>query len=109
MIFGTSSDRIGTTHGRSFYATASKDLEALLGLPLAPYAGLAFGTFDDEFVAIGGLVVRWAADWRSTSLWDGHNLHHVIETQLGARHTLGLVIAELDGAYDFGIAYSLAF
>src|SRR5687768_16119174 len=46
LIAGTSSDRIGTPSGQSFYLTASKDLSAELGVPLAPYAGLAYGTYD---------------------------------------------------------------
>src|SRR5512134_2438884 len=43
LIFGTSSDRIGTPHGRAIYGTFSKDLTAWTGLPIAPYAGASFG------------------------------------------------------------------
>ena len=35
VILGTSTDRIGTPSGRAIYATASKDLEHLTGLPIA--------------------------------------------------------------------------
>ena len=106
---GTSSDRIGTPHGRAFYATLSKDLEEWTGLPISPYAGTSYGTSDEEWIAIGGLTVRWTERWTSTHLWDGHNLHHLIETSLGERQTLGLVIVDLAGAYDLGIAYSVGF
>lgn len=109
LIVGTSSDRIGTSHGRSFYATFSKDLEEWTGLPIAPYFGGSFGTFDDELVAIGGLSIRWGERVGTTSLWDGHNLHHIIETYVGDRHTFGLVIANLDGDYDLGVSYSVGF
>jgi hypothetical protein len=109
LIVGTSSDRIGTPSGRTVYATFSKDLETWTGLPIAPYAGASFGTFDDELVAIGGLMVRWSERVSSTSLWDGHNLHHIVETGIGDRHALGLVIANLDGDNDIGLSYSVGF
>lgn len=109
LILGTSSDRIGTPHGRAFYATLSKDLERSTGLPIAPYAGVAWGTFDDELVGIGGVRVRWHERFSTTSLWDGHNLHHIAETPLGDRATLGLVVADLDGEVDVGLSISVSF
>lgn len=109
LIVGTSSDRIGTSHGRSSYATISKDLEEWTGLPIAPYVGAAYGTFDDELTEIAGLAIRFGERVSTTSLWDGHNLHHIVETYIGDRHTLGLVIANLDGRYDVGLSYSIGF
>jgi hypothetical protein len=109
LIVGTSSDRIGTPSGRSIYATFAKDLEDWTGLPIAPYAGASFGTFDDELVAIGGLVVNWSDRVSSTSLWDGHNLHHILETTIGDRHAVGLVLADLDGDYSLGVSYTVGF
>jgi hypothetical protein len=109
LILGTSSDRIGTTHGRAVYATLAKDLTAATGLPVAPYAGVSYGTFDDELVAIGGLRIRWA-DWLSTThMWDGHNLHHIAETPVGEAGTLGLVVVDIDGEVDVGLSYSIGF
>jgi len=58
LIFGTSSDRIGTPSGQAFYGTLSKDLETWTGLPIAPYFGASFGTFDDELVAIAACGSR---------------------------------------------------
>jgi hypothetical protein len=109
LIVGTSSDRIGTSHGRAFYATFSKDLETWTGLPVAPYAGVSYGTFDDELVGIGGLRIRWSERITTTHLWDGHDLHHVIETPLGERATLGLVVVDLDGHVDVGVTFSIGF
>ena len=109
LILGTSSDRIGTPHGRAFYATLSKDLEAWSGLPIAPYAGVSFGTFDEELVGIGGLVIHWSDLISSTHLWDGHNLHHLVETSIGERQSLGLVVVDLDGHVDVGLSYSVQF
>ncbi len=108
LIVGTSSDRIGTSHGRAGYATLSKDLEAWTDLPIAPYAGVAFGSFDDEWEAIGGLNVRWGERVSSTSIWDGHNLHHTLDVALGSRHTLGLVLVDLEGERELGLSYALS-
>jgi hypothetical protein len=109
LILGTSSDRIGTPHGRAVYATLSKDLEAWTGLPIAPYAGVSYGTFDDEAVAIGGLAINWSQRVSTTHLWDGHNLHHIIETSIGESQLIGIVVAHVEGEYDVGLSYSISF
>lgn len=109
LILGTSSDRIGTPSGRAVYATFTKDLEAWTGLPVAPYAGVSYGTFDDEFVAIGGLRIAWTPKLGSTSLWDGHNLHHTLDYALPSGQLLGLVLANLDEHYSLGVSYSIRF
>lgn len=108
-MLGTSSDRIGTPRGRAYYATFAKDLEAISGLPIAPYAGVSYGTFDEELVGIGGLRVRWTESFSTTSMWDGHELHHVLEQYVGERHALGLVLAHVEGEYDIGFTYSVSF
>jgi hypothetical protein len=109
LILGTSSDRIGTTHGRAVYATLSKDLEAWTELPAAPYVGLSYGTFDDELEVIGGLYIRWTEDFSSTHSWDGHNLHHLLELSVNERMTAGVVVVDIDGAYDVGVTLSIGF
>lgn len=109
LILGTSSDRIGTPSGRAVYGTVSKDLEMWTGLPIAPHAGASFGTYDDELVGIGGLAIRWSERVSTTSLWDGHNLHHVLEAGIDDRQLIGLVLVDLDGEYDVGITYSIGF
>lgn len=108
LILGTSSDRIGTPSKRAVYATLSKDLEAWTDLPIAPYVGLSYGGYEEEVDVIGGVVVRWSEDWSSTHIWDGRNLHHLIETSLG-EHSLGLLVVEQDGAFDVGLTWSLGF
>ena len=109
LIFGTSSDRIGTSEGRAYYATVSKDLEGWTGLPVAPYVGLAYGESDDELVGIGGLNVRWSKDWRSLHIYDSENLHHLLSTTIDGRHTVGLLVVEQDGEYSLGISYNVGF
>ena len=58
LVFGTSSDRIGTPSGRAYYGTLSKDLERWLDAPLSAYAGVAFGEYEDDWRELGGLRVR---------------------------------------------------
>ena len=106
VILGTSSDRIGTPHGQSFYATASKDLEKEIGLPVAPYAGVAYGTFEDEWRPIGGGRIRYSEVFSSTHLYDGRHGHHILNATIGGRHTLGLLWI---GHEHVGVSYSVAF
>lgn len=105
---GTSSDRIGTEDGSSFYATLAKDLEAWTGLPVAPYAGVAWSESEDELLAIGGASIRWGEEWSSLHMWDGRNLHHVLERPFG-EHVVGLVLAQQDDDWHLGLSWSWAF
>ncbi|MFT5050068.1 MAG: hypothetical protein ACI8QZ_001462 [Chlamydiales bacterium] len=109
LILGTSSDRIGTTSGRAYYATASKDIESWTGVPVAPYVGTAYGEFDDEWVAIGGLRIRWTPKVSTTHLWDGHNLHHIINRPFGDRLRMGGVLVEQQGKHYFGLTVGTSF
>ena len=54
VILGTSSDRIGTPSGQSFYGAVSKNLQKETGLPIAPYVGVAYGTYEGRARPIGG-------------------------------------------------------
>ncbi|QDU65177.1 hypothetical protein [Engelhardtia mirabilis] len=109
MIVGTSSDRIGTPDGRAYYATLSKSLDHWTGLPIAPYVGTAFGEFEDEWELIGGLGIRWAERVTSTHLWDGENLHHLVDYAWDGGWRTGLVLAEQDGDYYAGLTLGLSF
>lgn len=103
LILGTSSDRIGTPKGQAYFATLSKDLSGLTGLPIAPYVGIAWGAFEREWREVAGLRIGWAAELASTHLWDGENLHHVLEWQRWSGRTFGLVVVEQDGDYYLGL------
>ena len=91
------------------YGTLSKDLYAWTGLPIAPYAGLSFGTYDDELVGIGGASILWFESFTTTSLWDGHNLHHLLEVPVGDRQSIGVVVVDVDGEGDVGVTYAIGF
>lgn len=107
LILGTSSDRIGTPSGRAYFATLSKDLEAATGLTVAPYVGAAYGEFEEQTELIGGLHVRWSERWTSTHLWDGDNLHHLLDRTLDGGLRAGLVLVEQDGRCYGGLSLGL--
>jgi hypothetical protein len=106
MILGTSSDRIGTPSGQAYYATFSKDLKPHLGLPVAPYVGASYGTYDDTLEPIGGLNIRYTKRLSSMHLHDGHRAHHILNCSLGERApTLGLLWVSNK---HLGVSFSMA-
>ncbi len=105
VIIGTSSDRIGTPSGQSFYATASKNLQHATGLPLAPYAGLAYGTHEDRLRPIGGLNIYAGQNWSSTILFDGVRVHPLLSYARG-RHVFSVIMER--GRHP-GASYSVSF
>ena len=105
LIIGTSSDRIGTPSGQSFYATLSKSLKHHTGLPIAPYVGIAHGTFDDRTRAIGGLNITFSENWSSTILFDGVRVHPLVNYTRG-RHQFGVI---LERGRNPGASYSVSF
>jgi len=105
LIFGTSSDRIGTPDGQAYFGTLSKSLKQSTGVPIAPYVGASYGTFDDKLRAIGGFWTGFGKGFSSTVIWDGEDLHPTVEYSY-RRHSLTVLWVGLE---DVGIAYSLAF
>ena len=86
------------TAGEPVELRSSKDLEHATGLPIAPYVGTAYGEYDDDWKLIGGLRIRWAQKWSTTSLWDGENLHHILDRSF-ERFRAGLVVVEQGDDY----------
>lgn len=105
LILGTSSDRIGTPHGQSFYATVSKDLRALTRLPVAPYLGVAYGTYNHRVRPIGGLNVEFPRGFSGMLLFDGVHLHPTFGYAYKA-HSFGIILVR---GHDPGLTYSLRF
>lgn len=105
LIFGTSSDRIGTPSGQSFYATFSKNLKHSTGLPIAPYVGVAYGTFEDRARVIGGLNINLAERWSMTILFDGVRVHPLLNYTRG-RHQFGVIF---ERGRNPGASYSISF
>ena len=106
VILGYSSDRIGTPHGDSFYITASKDLERWTGLPIAPYGGIVYGTYEHRFRPIGGLVVRWKPRWTSLIQFDGVKVHPTLTYTLNDTHSLTFLMIY---GKDPGMTYTFSF
>jgi hypothetical protein len=106
LILGTSSDRIGTPSGRSFYATVSKDLSGAMNLPIAAYAGVAYGSFEDRFRPIAGLTVNWRRDLSSLVIFDGVKVHPTMTYALGRRHVFSFLLAQ---SKNPGVSYSISF
>ena len=105
LIFGTSSDRIGTPSGQSFYATFSKSLKHHTGLPIAPYVGVAYGTYEHRTRAIGGLNITFNDRWSSTILFDGVRVHPLLN-YTWSRHQFGVI---LERGRNPGVSYSISF
>ena len=105
IILGTSSDRIGTPSGQSFYITASKNLKHSTGLPIAPYIGLAYGTYEDRFRVIGGLNINFNKRWSSTILFDGVRVHPLVSYAY-RRHVFSLI---MERGRNPGVSYSISF
>jgi hypothetical protein len=105
ILASTSTDRIGTPDGQSFTLTAGKDLEPWLHLPIAPYAGVSYGTYDDRFRAIGGLQIRLYKDFYTLITFDGVHVHPVVTYNYGP-HAFSLLLYK---GRDPGVSYSILF
>ncbi len=105
LIVGTSSDRIGTPDGQSFYATLSKNLKEWTKLPIAPYGGVAYSTHDDRFLGVGGLNIYFTERFSGLVIFDGVRVHPLLNYNHG-RHAFSFVLAN---GRDPGISYSIAF
>ena len=105
LMVGTSTDRIGTPHGQSFYATLSKNLRRETGLPIAPYVGASFGTFDNRLRPIGGLNIFLPKGFSILATFNGVEVHPLLSFTRG-RHSLSLIMVK---GRDPGMSYSVAF
>ena len=105
LMFGTSTDRIGTPSGQSFYFTLSKSLRRETGLPIAPYVGAAFGTFDDRLRPVGGLNIYLPKGFSILTTFNGVNVHPMLNFTRG-RHALSLIMVK---GRDPGMSYSVTF
>jgi hypothetical protein len=105
VIAGTSSDRIGTPSGQSFYLTVSKDLRREIQLPVAPYVGVAYGTYEDRARPIAGLNIDFGRGLSSLTIYDGVRIHPTLSYSRG-RHGLSLILAQ--GRHP-GLSYNVRF
>ncbi|HVQ56475.1 MAG TPA: hypothetical protein VMS29_06935, partial [Pyrinomonadaceae bacterium] len=106
VIFGISSDRIGTPRGTSVYLTASKDLQHWTGLPIAPYGGIVYSSYDHKFRAIGGLNIRFHPKVTSLIQFDGVKVHPGITYSFNDTHALTFLMIR---GKDPGMTYTFSF
>ena len=106
IIFGISSDRIGTPSGTSYYLTASKDLTRWTGLPIAPYGGIVYGTYEHKWRAIGGLNIRMTDKLTSLIQFDGVKVHPTLSYNFNDTH--GLTFLMIRGKSP-GFTYTFSF
>jgi len=103
LILGMSTDRIGTPSGHAYYATFSKNLEPLLHVPIAPYAGAAYGTFDEHLRFIGGLNFSVTDDLSAVVTYNGEHYNSILSLSRG-RYTGSLLFVS---GGDLGAAWNV--
>ena len=106
IIMGISSDRIGTPEGSSFYLTASKDLEHWTGLPIAPYGGIVYGSYDHRWRPIGGLFARLPHRFTALVQFDGVKVHPSLTYTFNDTHALTFLMIR---GQDPGVTYTFSF
>ena len=107
VILGLSSDRIGTPEGESSaYITVSKDLQHWTGLPIAPYGGVVYGTYEDRFRVIGGLNIRFHPKFTSLIQFDGVKVHPSVTYSFNDTHALSFLMIR---GKDPGMTYTFSF
>lgn len=105
LMLGTSSDRIGTPHGQSYYLTVSKNLRPWTRLPIAPYVGASYGTYDDRLRPIAGANVAFSPAVGALVIFDGVHVHPTVNWSHG-RHVFSLLLVE---GRNLGVGYSVSF
>ena len=105
LMLGTSTDRIGTPSGQAFFATFSKNLRRETGLPIAPYVGATFGTYDHRLRPIGGLSISLNKKFSILATYNGVNIHPLLIFS-HERHALSLIMVK---GRDPGMSYSVTF
>jgi len=70
LMFGTSSDRIGTPSGQSYYATLSKSFARV-----APYAGVSWSGYEERLLYPFGVNVALMDGWSAMLINDGVHTH----------------------------------
>ena len=108
IMLGTSSDRIGTPHGTATYLTLAKSLKAQTGLPIAPYAGINYSSYNERFSFIGGASLQLSEKFSLMAIYDGMAVHGALSYNTG-RHTFSLLAVDLDNEWSFGGGYSVRF
>ena len=100
LIFGTSSDRIGTPSGQSYYATVSKSFGFI-----APYAGVSYSGYEERLLVPFGVNVGLPRGFSAMVIHDGVHTH-LSTTYARSRIAVTLLAVERK---HFGITVGTAF
>lgn len=71
IIFGTSSDRIGTPEGQSYYVTVSKSVHRRF----APYVSASYSSYEERMLYPFGVNVALGERWSAMVMNDGVHTH----------------------------------
>lgn len=103
VIFGTSSDRIGSPKGKqAYYVTFSKQIGEH---PIAPYFSINYSTTDRGWNVPFGASILVGKQLTLMPMYDGHAAHTML-TWSGGRESVSLIAA---WNRRFGIAFGYAF
>ncbi len=105
LMLGTSSDRIGTPSGQSFYMTVSKNLRGEDKPVVAPYLAFTYGTYEDKFRVGGGLNIGLTRRIHSLIVFDGVHVHPMLGFDYH-RQTISFFLVR---GKEPGIGYSVSF
>jgi len=83
----------------------SKNLRRETRLPIAPYAGVAYGTYEDRARAIGGLNIGFTEQFTALVIFDGVHVHPMLNFSSG-RHVASFILVR---GRDPGMSYSISF
>ena len=106
VIIGISSDRIGTPEGTSVYLTLSKDLQHWTGLPIAPYGGIVYGSYEHRWRPIGGLFVRLPRRFAGLVQFDGVKVHPSLTYTFNDTHAITFLMIR---GKNPGMTYTFSF
>ena len=105
VIFGTSSDRIGTPDGQAYFVTVSKSLHHSLGWPVAPYVGVSYSEHEKGLLYPFGVNVALGERWSAMLLNDGVHTH-LSATYAWSRFALTVLAVE---RRDLGLSIGARF
>ena len=105
VVVGVNSDRIGAPSGQSFNTTISKNLSNETRLPVAPYLGLSFGTFEHRLPPIGGVNLTLTQNVGSLVIYDGVHAHQMINFSYH-RNLFSFILVR---GHKPGLAYNIVF
>lgn len=77
----------------------------MLHVPIAPYVGIAYGTFEDRARPIGGASIAFGSGFSSLLIFDGVYFHPTVSFHRG-RHGVSVLLVR---SQDVGVSYNIRF